>query len=65
LRDGEIEARFPGEHAEPTVLREAMKRGHQPRALATSRPFCPDCVPLIASMGGIISPSRTLAIFPP
>jgi hypothetical protein len=65
LRDDEIEAKFPRAHAETTVLREAMKRGHQPRALATSRQFCPDCVSLIASMGGIISPSRTLAIFPP
>jgi hypothetical protein len=64
LQDGEIAAKLPGADAEPTVLSEAMARGHRPLALATSRPICPDCAELIKSMGGKLT-SATTAIFPP
>ena len=64
LQDGEIAAKLPGADAEPTVLFEAMARGHRPLALATSRPICPDCAELIKSMGGKLT-SATTAIFPP
>jgi hypothetical protein len=63
LRDGEVPAKLPGAHAEITVLWKALARGYTPRALATSRPICPDCWPIIEAFGGKkISP--TLAIFP-
>jgi len=65
LRDGEIEARMPNADAEKTVLRRALELGHWPRALATTRDICPDCGDFINIMGGIISPDRRFAIFPP
>ncbi len=63
LRDDEVPAKLPGAHAEITVLWKAFARGYAPRALATSRPICPECWPIIEAFGGkLISP--TLAIFP-
>ena len=63
LRDDEVPAALPGAHAEITVLWKAFARGYIPRALATSRPMCSECRPLIEAFGGkVISP--TLAIFP-
>jgi hypothetical protein len=63
LRDDEVPAKLLGAHAEITVLWKAFARGYTPRALATSRPICPDCWPMIEAFGGKkISP--TLAIFP-
>jgi hypothetical protein len=63
LRDDEVPAELPGAHAETTVLWKAFARGYTPRALATSRPICPECRPWIEAFGGkVISP--TLAIFP-
>jgi hypothetical protein len=63
LRDDEVPAKLPGAHAETTVLWKALARGYTPRALATSRPICPECWPMIEAFGGKkISP--TLAIFP-
>jgi hypothetical protein len=65
LRDGEISAELPGVHAEKTVLTKAMANFHRPRALATSRPFCPkECPDFIRSLGGILTSDRT-AVFPP
>jgi hypothetical protein len=63
LRDDEVPAELSGAHAEMTVLWKAFARGYTPRALATSRPICPECSPMIEAFGGkLISP--TLAIFP-
>jgi hypothetical protein len=63
LRDDEVPAKLAGAHAEITVLWKAFANGYTPRALATSRPICPDCWPMIEAFGGKkISP--TLAIFP-
>jgi hypothetical protein len=63
LRDDEVAAKLPRAHAEITVLWKALARGYTPRALATSRPICPDCWPIIEAFGGEkISP--TLAKFP-
>jgi hypothetical protein len=63
LRDDEVPAKLPGAHAEVTVLWKAFTRGYTPRALATSRPICPECRPMIEAFGGkLITP--TLAIFP-
>jgi len=64
LRDGEIHSELPRADAEPTVLTKAMVLRHRPLALATSRPICSSCENFIKSMGGVISPSRTIAIFP-
>jgi len=64
LRDDEVPAKLPGAHAEITVLWKAFARGYTPRALATSRPICPECRPMIEAFGGkLITP--TLVIFPP
>jgi len=65
LRAGEIEARMAHADAERTVLFKALELGQWPRALATTRDICPDCDELITFMGGVISPDRRFAIFPP
>jgi len=64
LRAGEIPAKLPGAHAEETVIRDAIQRGHRPRAIAASWPFCPKCRKFIELMGGIFT-SDTTAVFPP
>jgi hypothetical protein len=63
LREGEVEAMLPGAHAEITVLLKALERGHLPRALATSRPICPQCAEFIKLLGGRLT-SPTTAVFP-
>jgi hypothetical protein len=65
LRHPEEPAKLLDAHAEDTVLSEARNRGYRPRALVTSWQICPKCQPLVRSMGGVISPSGTIAVFPP
>jgi RHS repeat-associated protein len=59
LRPGEIEARLPGEHAEITALQEAARRGLRPRAIVTTRDFCPDCRRVLEEAGARITGPRT------
>jgi hypothetical protein len=63
LGGGEYPARLPNEDAEKTVLVEALKRGFRPRAIAATRPICPDCADFIRWLGGHLT-SSTTAIFP-
>lgn len=58
-RDDEIVARLLGEHAEITALREAMSRGLRPRAIATTRDFCPACRRAFEASGARITDPRT------
>ena len=66
LKEGEIGARAPGEHAEIKVLGRARSLGLTPKEIATSRPICPEqCEPAIEAAGGrVIEPGRTRAVFP-
>jgi hypothetical protein len=64
LQAGEIPAKLPDEHAEITVLKEALERGLRPRLLATTWTICPDCQRYIESLGGRLT-SPTTATFPP
>jgi hypothetical protein len=57
--EGDVLARMPGAHAEPTVLGEASARGLTPLGLAASRDFCPACLDLIADFGGTVTGPRT------
>ncbi len=59
LRPGEIAARLPGEHAEITALQEAARRGLRPRAIVTTRDFCPDCRRVLEEAGARITGPRT------
>jgi hypothetical protein len=59
LGEGEIAARLPGEHAEITVLQEAARRGLTPRAISTTRDFCPDCRRALEEAGARITGPRT------
>jgi hypothetical protein len=59
LRPGEIAARLPGEHAEITALQEAARRGLRPRAISTTRDFCPDCRRALEEAGARITGPRT------
>jgi hypothetical protein len=66
LRDAEVYAESPGAHAEETVLSKAIALGYRPRALVTTWRICDEkCEKLVTSMGGVISPDRRMAIFPP
>jgi hypothetical protein len=66
LRDGEVYAEYPGAHAEETVLSKAIALGYRPRALVTTWRICDKrCEKFVTSMGGVISPDRRMAIFPP
>jgi RHS repeat-associated protein len=59
LKPGEIAAKLPHEHAEITVLQEAAKRGLKPKAIGTSRDFCPDCIKALEEAGATITGPRT------
>jgi hypothetical protein len=59
LRPGEIASKIPGEHAEITALQEALNRGLKPRAIGTSRDFCPDCIKKLQEAGARITGPRT------
>jgi hypothetical protein len=63
IRPGERPAKFPGAHAETTVLLEALNAGLLPRALATTRTICADCAGTIEDLGGVLT-SKTTAVFP-
>jgi hypothetical protein len=66
LRDGEVYAEYPGAHAEETVLSKSMALGYRPRALVTTWRICDKRYEkFVTSMGGVISPDRKMAIFPP
>jgi hypothetical protein len=59
LNPGEIAAKLPQEHAEITVLQEAAARGLKPKAIGTSRDFCPDCIEALEEAGATITGPRT------
>jgi hypothetical protein len=63
VRLGERAAKLPGAHAETTALSEAQNAGLTPRALATSRPICPECRATIEDAGGVLT-SKSTAVFP-
>ena len=60
---GDIAAKLPGEDAEIVVLRDALDRGLTPKAIATTRDFCPACRATLQNTGAIITSNRT-AIWP-
>jgi hypothetical protein len=64
LRPSEVETRFPGRHAEPTVFDGALEDSQQMVGLGASRDFCGRCIADIESRGGIVTGPRT-AIFRP
>jgi hypothetical protein len=59
LKPGEIASKLPHEHAEITVLQEAAARGLKPKAIGTSRDFCPDCIKALEEAGATITGPRT------
>ncbi len=59
LKPGEIPAKLPGEHAEITVLDAAQNRGLTPKAIGTSRDFCPDCIDALQKARARITGPRT------
>jgi tRNA(Arg) A34 adenosine deaminase TadA len=63
LYEYERPAAMPDVHAEITALLEAAKRGWRPRAIATTREICPECLKFLDSLGGIQT-SPTTYIFP-
>jgi hypothetical protein len=65
LKPYEKEARLPGEHSEPTVLKNAEKDGRRPDTLGSSRPICPLCQQFIESRGGRLTDPRTATFSPP
>ncbi|MBV9185818.1 MAG: hypothetical protein JO093_09345, partial [Acidobacteria bacterium] len=62
-QNGDAAAKLPGAHAEVTVLNQAARTGAAPQALASTRPFCSECVKAIQSAGGTILDALT-AIWP-
>jgi hypothetical protein len=63
VRPGEQAAKLPGADAEITALAEAKNAGLIPRALATTRPICPDCKAAIEEARGVLT-SKFTAVFP-
>jgi hypothetical protein len=63
IQPGERAAKLPGAHAEITALSEAENAGLMPRALATSRPICPECRAAIEDADGVLT-SKFTAVFP-
>ncbi|KAA0248700.1 MAG: hypothetical protein DYG91_14790 [Chloroflexi bacterium CFX7] len=59
-RNGDVAARLPGAHAEVTALQRAKLMGATPKALTTTRPFCPTCMKVITDANGKVI-SRTFA----
>jgi hypothetical protein len=59
LKEGEIAAKLPGEHAEITALQEAIARGFKPKAISTTRDFCPACRKALEDAGATITGPRT------
>ena len=59
LQKGEIAAELPNEHAEITVLQEAARRGFRPRAISSTRDFCPECQTALKEAGARITGPRT------
>jgi hypothetical protein len=63
VRPGEQAAKLPGADAEITALAKAKNAGLIPRALATTRPICPDCKAAIEEARGVLT-SKFKAVFP-
>jgi hypothetical protein len=63
IRPGEQAAKLPGADAEITALAKAENAGLIPRALATTRPICPDCKAVIEDARGVLT-SKFTAVFP-
>ena len=59
LLPAEMAAKLPGEHAEITVIQEALSRGLKPIAIGASRDFCPDCINRLQQIGANITGPRT------
>jgi RHS repeat-associated protein len=59
LGSGEIAARSIGEHAEVTVLKQALQSGLTPSQLATSWNICPGCAGYIERLGGQVTGPRS------
>jgi hypothetical protein len=59
MKPGEILSKLPGEHAEITAVQEAAARGLKPKAIATTRDFCPECRKALEMAGATITGPRT------
>jgi hypothetical protein len=63
IRPGERATKLREAHAEITVLSAAENAELIPRALATSRPICPECGAAIEQARGVLT-SKSTAAFP-